>query len=269
MDAETFDHLADGRSWVRDVEALGFVARDGAYRLNGTCLRLDRGWLTLTVARPETKGDPLRGQLGRPGLWKTVSVGRGRHVSVQRVWELPPMALEGASEDVDGGGQDAPRSAFQAALSWALATADGQTPEGWRGPPLHEVEAAIPPGAMTVRKGDLIHQGTLICTPDRLAVVFPVVNRIPADLPDWRRKWLDAVLADAQTQWRLVRLGVAGANGSASVQAEVDLTGVPPALVEGMVKSSLAALQWVVLWLLRSADFIVDTRVASKAMESA
>jgi hypothetical protein len=269
MDAETLDNMADGRSWVRDAEALGFAARDGAYRLNGTCLRLDRGWLTLTAGRPEAKASRLGDQLGRPGLWRTVLAGCGRHASVQQVWELPPLALQVASEDAGGGGQDAPRSAVQAALSWALATAEGHAPEGWRGPPLQEVEAVIPPGAMTVRKGALMCQGTLICTPDRLAVVFPVLSGIPADLPAWRRKWLDAVLADAQTQWRLVRLGVAGANGSASVQAEVDLTGVPPALVEAMVKSSLAALQWVVQWLLRSADFIVDTRVASKALESA
>jgi hypothetical protein len=269
MDATMTRVAAQGSSWGRQAEALGFADRDGVYRLDGVCLRMERGWPTLTTVRTEARGDPLRGRLGRPGLWKSVVVGAGRRASVQQVWELPPAVLRDLAEDADEEQGDGDGSAFHAALAWALATADGQAPAGWRAPPREELEAAMPPGALTVRKGSLVRQGSLLWAPNRVALVFPVLARVPPDLPGARREWLEALLADAQTQWRLVRLGVAAEEGASSVQAEVDLSGAPLPLMEGLLKNSLSALQWVVQWLIRSADFLADARVACRALGSA
>jgi hypothetical protein len=256
----------------RQIAALGFECQEGVYRLDGMSLEIRRGWPTLTVVRPDARADPLQGHLGRPGLWKSVAAGplTGRRALVRRVWELPPSVLQTAWEDPAGGdGEEEPPSAFLAALSWALATVDGKAPSGWEAPPRDEVEAAIPAGSLTARQGAVLCQGSLVYTPERLALVFPVVRRIPADLPAVRRKWLEAVIVDTQERWRLVRLGVAKMDGGSSMQAEVDLTGAPRPLLEGLTKSSLAALQCVVRWLLRTADFLVDTGVACQALESA
>jgi hypothetical protein len=112
-----------------------------------------------------------------------------------------------------------------------------------------------------LRQGELIHQ------PNRLAVRFPIVQRVPDDLPPRRREWLREVLIDGQNRWRMVRIGLAEEAGSSAALAEVDLSGCPHGLLESLFAAGLGALRWVVGWLVEAADFLVDGSVACRALE--
>lgn len=241
------------------LERLGFRQRsNGTYALDGLTLRPEDGWLTLAAARAEADADPLRNHLGWPGLWRYVPerTDRGR-TQGRRVWEFPRAAL-GHLTDSDPGGEPG-RPAVDAALSWALATAEGGVPDDWTPPDGREVESLLPPAGLCVRHASLMRQGRLVCDAQRLAVRMPVLPRLPDDLPPARRRCLETLLLDAQRRWRLVRLGFTETGGEPSVEAEVDLTGVPPALLEPLVTTGLEALRWVLTWLVRSADFVATT----------
>lgn len=257
---------ANKASWASQLAELGFAeSAGGEHRLNGTAFGIRNGWPTLRVRRGVSKADLLAGCLGQPGPWKSVQDARLRG-RVVRVFELPPVVLDGRADDLEE--DDAAGTAFQASLRWGLATADGHVPAGWTAPARERVEAFLPPGALTVRKGSLVRQGELICTPERLAVRFPVVPRVAGDLPAGRRQWLEALAADAQSQWRLVRVGLEDAADSSVLTAEVDLTGVPESLMEKLVTTSLAALRWVLSWLVTAADFVADATVRCRLLES-
>src|SRR5262249_50747243 len=122
-------------------------------RLHGTLVFKEDGWSVLKdVVPPAT--DPLDGQLGRPGLWKLVGgIGGG---PVQRVFELPPLALTDDDELAEVGGDAT--SLRQACLDWALQTAQGEPPDHWRPPSREEVEAWLAPGALTIRAGAHVRQ---------------------------------------------------------------------------------------------------------------
>jgi hypothetical protein len=250
-------HLAPER-WDTDLVALGFRRREtGAYRRNGTLFTPGRGWITIEESPESANDDPLTGQLGRPGLWKCIRSAGG----VRRLFELPETALAAPEPESD----EEPRSPLRACVEWALATAGGSLSDGWQPPPYAEVESWIPIGRLTLQLGPLLRQGELIHAPNRLALRFPIVSAIPVALPEARRAWLRELLADAQERWRLVRVGLT-ADETAAL-AEVDLSCCPHAVLEGLFRTGLDALRWVVEWLVKSADFLADADAACRAVE--
>lgn len=123
-------------------------------------------------------------------------------------------------------------------------------------------------GELTVQQGKRLRQGTLDCSDERLALSFPVLDSIPPDLAGTRFQWLGEVLADAQDTWRMVRIGLAEeGEGRRTARAEVDMTGAPPVLLEGLCRSALAGLRWVVQWLLDPAELLADTTCRCEALE--
>jgi len=107
----------------------------------------------------------------------------------------------------------------------------------------------------------------LIRVPGRLAVRVEILPTLAADLPEHRLRCLRALLVETQGRHHLVRLGLLRDRGQASVVAEIDLTGVPAALLEPMISTSVDALRWVASLLIEAVDFISQAAVASRALE--
>jgi hypothetical protein len=244
--------------WQTPLEKLGFTPnrRGSGYRRNGTLFTTDGGWSVLRSTQALSTADPLRGDLNKPGLWKRVRLGDGPEN--YRVFDLPPGAWTAEEESAGPG---------PGCLAWALATAGGRLTEDWQPPPRDTVKAWLPAGGLTVRSGPVVRQGELIHGPGRLALRFPVLSCLPDNLSPARQAWLGELLRDGQNRWRLVRLGLTGEDEPAAALAEVDLSGCPHALLESLFGASLAALRWVVEWLVQGADFLADTAVACQALE--
>jgi hypothetical protein len=242
-----------------DLAELGFAFADGRWRRNGTAFATDGRWSLLQTHTDATGFDPLKTKLGQPGLWKPLRAGNG---ATLRVFDLPPSMFSADSDDTFSDAE--PGWPVKACVRWALDTADGRLPDGWQSPPRAEVESWIPRGGLTVQFRSVLRQGSLHHGPDRLALRFPVVPRLPADLPAHRRAWLREILCDAQSRARMARLGV-GAGGG--IEAEVDLSGAPRSAVEGLFGMGLESLRWLVEWL-EIADFVVsDAASACRAFE--
>ena len=255
---------------VRSVlGSMGFRHTLNGFRRNGCAFSVNNAWLTFETACDATIAHALDGQLGWPGLWRHEeragsTEGRpGARTSLLKAWRFPPQALAG----VEASDPEAHDAALRDAFNWATATAYGRAPADWEAPPEEEVTALVPDHALTVRDGPLVSQGSLICEPHRLAFRFPVVRQVPHDLPVTRRDLLDALLRDAQHQWRLVRLGWLDTGNGTDAIAEVDLTGLPPQFSEAMVSISLTALRWVLVWLLRPAALLKDLTVDSQVLK--
>ncbi len=227
---------------------LDFRARDGWFRIEDRSVR--------------AAGDPLSASLGRPGLWKALV---GDHDTVVAdVFEIPASVLDAAAAN-EGAGEG--RAAIVAAArDWARATRPGGTISGWRAPDREDVEFFLPSGALLARCEGSPRQGGIVREDGRLALVFPVLPRLAADLSSARREWLRALLLDAQNNWRLVRIGVAA---TGETLAEVDLTGAPHAIVEPLVVAAADALRCVVEWLEPTVGLLADRTLASRALESA
>jgi hypothetical protein len=244
-------------AWQGELAALGFApgAGAGTYELDGMEFRHDGAWCSLrtTSAVP---ADPLRGQLGKPGLWKRVrNAGDRAHL----VFDLPAMP-HGDEADDESPDRDS------SLLAWAVATLAGQVPAEWQAPPRRIVDGWLRPGVLTVQAGQLLRQCVLVHRPDRLALTCQLLSAISRELPDWRRAWLHEVVLDAQDRWRLVRFGLAGGDQPA-ILAEVDFTGCPPASLESVFAIGLGALRWVIAWLVQSADFLGEPGQPSRALE--
>ena len=250
-----------------DLEAAGFTRprRGNTYRNNGMGFEAAGRWACVHGVRRTRPGDLLSGQLGAPALWKRVADGS----RARRVFDLPLHSLRGTEAlDLLDDGEDAARPPLQAALAWALDTAHGAVPAGWRAPARAEVAALVPARALTVRCGRFARQGELDVGPGRLAVRFPILPRVPDDLPGPRARWLRRLLLDAHNRWRLVRVGFARQAGAVSAQAEVDLSGAPHAALEGLLDAALAALRHVVSWAVAPASFLVDTSTDCRALDA-
>ena len=124
----------------------------------------------------------------------------------------------------------------------------------------------MPEGLLTVCCGHHARQGELAVGEGRLALRMPVVTRVPAGLSESRMSWLRQVLLDAQDRWRLVRLGLVGDVGDASVEAEVDLTGVPASLLEALVPLAASALRCAVSWVVEPCVFIAHAAQEPRAL---
>ena len=98
----------------------------------------------------------------------------------------------------------------------------------------------------------------------RLTFGFPIVPELPQDLPRARKAWLLQLLADGQSRWRMVRIGLTRSRG---VQAQVDLTGVPREVLEQLLPIGVDALRHVVRSLVEPADFLVNGAAACRAVE--
>lgn len=250
-------------AWESALRELGFRrGRNGSgFRQNGLAVKPQRRWLVAT-ARDGKDDDPLCGQLGKPGLWKLVADG----AKLRREFHLPTSVLSVPALPEEGD-EDAP-DPLEQCLAWASATALDDLPAGWECPSRDEVESWIPDGALTLRSGALVRQGTLVCGPDRLALRIPIVTEVPAGLSEARREWLRELLVDAQDRWQMVRLGIEGEPGHQSATAEVDLSGAPRVVLEALFGISLAALRWVVSWLITSAGLVADVRVDCRLCET-
>ncbi|MHC4415955.1 MAG: hypothetical protein ACYS0G_11785 [Planctomycetota bacterium] len=247
-----------GGELIGDLTEAGFQrSRGGLYRRNGFAVSVDRGWLCVQSGRATRSADPLRGMVGRPGLWRWVDDGSGW---CRQVFELPHVAwADRAADDTTG---DRPRPGG-ACIDWAVATAAGAPPQGFSPPPPAHVEQLIPEGSKAVCAGEIVRACEVVSAPGRLALRCPLVSSIPDDLPEPRREWLEATILDAQRFWRMVRVGIDGE--PPSVVAEVDLTGAPVAILGSLVPAAVDALRWVVAWAAKTAAVIVSD-VESKAL---
>jgi hypothetical protein len=208
-------------------------------------------------------GDPLWGQMGQPGLWKTIVPPKPRRP--RRELHLP-LDVIAEGEPWDDGDETA--GPLRACLDWAAATAKGELPGGWKSPPRELVESWIPRGGLVIQSGPLLGQGSLCYGPSRLALRFPLAGELSEGISLVRRDWLAQVLAEVENRWRMVRVGFCGAADRPAVQAEVDFSGAPHPVLEGLFKAGLDAMRWVVSWSLWSVGFLCDARVACRSWEA-
>lgn len=215
--------------------------------------RVRSGWGTFEANGKSHRRDALRGQLGRPGLWKLVT--GQRHGTVRKVFDLPPSILP---RDASVAGR------FEKVAGWALATCGGKADRSWSPPAEEELERWLPANALTLQVGEIARQGEMTRGTGRLSFDFPVVTKIPRDLPAPRREWLQELLADTQDRWRMVRIGLAGRS---EVHAQVDLTGAPHEALEELVPLGLDTLRLVVSFVVEPADFLVHGSEGCRALE--
>jgi len=235
----------------------------------------ERNWCVLRRTCEPAPADLLGGHLGMPALWKPLGSTNGDG----GVWtfDVPAGALDAAAEtlvlshderdgDADGGaradaGGGAPRDGLSLALAWASATADGEPPPDWSAPSRDVVASWLALESLAVQCGPVLRQGSLVHEPRRLALRIPIAPAIPGDLPDARRRWLCETLLDAQSRWRMVRVGISGEGAARAALAEVDLSGAPHALLEHLMPVAADALRCVVEWLAAPVDLLLDTSV--------
>jgi len=262
------------------IRKLGFRrCGSGLYKLNGVRLSLAQAWPTLETGlaagdpgpgksggasggctRSPDSADPLRGQLGRPGLWKRiVANGAG---DVRCCFELPPAVLALAGRDYGSGPEDEDARPLEAALAWAVSTAGGRVPDEWSQPSAEDI--ALPDNGLVVQHGRFVRQGRLVQAGGVLALRVPLLQRLE-ELEDWRAAWLRELLIDGQSRWRMVRLGLD--SPEAPVLAEIDLSGAPHSAVGVLVRTSLDALRGIVAWLVAPVDLLANRAVACEALQ--
>jgi hypothetical protein len=237
---------------------LGYAPSAGGYENDPFRLRTVDDWLVI-----ETSGaapaEPRAAQLGWPGLWKQAAE-PGR-----MVFELPLRVVrEWASDDDLPDAQGDQLSARLAGvLEWAQATADGSDALRWTAPSIDEVQQLLPAEQMTVEAGGVARQIRLIRNDHRLAMELALTANWSPALSPARVDWVDRVLAEVNRRKRLVRLG-RRADGA---WAEVDLTGIPPALRGDLLPLAAASLRMVGASLVVSLDALADPGVASAILE--
>lgn len=232
------------------LQVAGFKPVDHyLYRRNGHELAIERDWLRVESSRASREPCPGAGMLGRPGLWRPRPLDEDRYA---RVFELPATVFADGEEEE----ADFPSGLCAACLSWAVATARGLPPADWSAPPLEQVRACIPEGALTVRAGAIVREGEIEHSGQRLAIRCPILLSIPDDLPAPRRHWLLASVLQAQRLWRLVRVGID--ESTSALMGEVDLTGAPECVLESLLPVAVDSLRWVVSWAAKPAAAIVS-----------
>ena len=278
--------VASFRRVETTIENLGFTrAGKGQYRLNGMRLSLAGGCPTLETdigvrdpgltAPADASGasttspdvvDPLRGQLGRPGLWKRVEIAEDSG-DVRCRFELPPAILDRSDGDEEEGAEP-----FAAAMAWAIETARGEVPADWTQPSAEDI--GMEKDEFVVQHGRFVRQGRLVRGEGLLALRVPILKR-SADVEDRpvfdpqasdpRSAWLRRLLVDGQNRWRMVRVGLD--SPEALVLAEIDLSGAPHSVAGILVRASLGVLRGIVTWLVAPVDLLADRALAREALQ--
>lgn len=249
-------------SIAEQIRDAGFqVVGHNTYQRNGHVLDIDDAWLTVTDTQP-LPATAARTFRDHPGPWRLAS-STAEHGRFHKVFEVPGSVIH-AAQAVDADfGNHAP---MRATLQWAIDTANGHR-NGWIAPQHGEVVQQLKKTSLTVQAGGIVRETLIDHGEHHLAFRCPVLTHLPDGLPQVRRDWLDASLHHAQNQWRLVRFKVDEEQGA--VIAEVDLTGVPHALIESFVPVAVDALRWSVSWLAKSAAVIVDASIESVLLAAA
>jgi hypothetical protein len=244
--------------WQEALARAGFVVNgDGNYHHGKISFRRDGGFLQVETITDPPPPDLIR-DLGRPGLWKHIGEGQAG----RRVFEFPASAV--CSDDEAKWSEETSSATLDAFLAWALASEKDGVPPGWQPPQRPLVESWLNKGDLTVQAGPIVRQGELILTPERWAVRFEILPVVPADLPFVRRDWLRKVLSDAQTLWRLVRLGYASEGGNLAVFCETDFTGSPAS--EELFLAGVSGVRHVVGATAETVELLADASVASELL---
>lgn len=256
----------------------GFTPAGDGYRHNdfgrgGMTATFERRWVTLqTGARQNGSADNTSTDtstdnhstdstdmnstdIGRPGLWKTVRDAAGG----RREFHLPQELISAEAWDDATGDLLDPLTEL---IHWGRVSAAGELPDGWECPAQEELKRSLPQGAFTVEAGSCARQGQLLCETQRLAIQFPLLQAVPADLSDARRAWLEVILADGQNRCRLVRLAP-DTTETTRILAEVDLSGVPRFAAAPLVRIGLDAVRHVLSQMMQVCDLLVDPTVTS------
>ena len=185
------------------------------------------------------------------------------------VFPLPGFVIKDAdvadSDDEEEHDDAAP--ALASCIAWAVSTAEGNHPKGWKSPDVETIASWTEGNLLTIEHESIVRQIEVISDPERFTLRVPLATKIPGDLPDVHRRWLRKLLVDAQNCWHLVRLGFAEESGEVVAIAEVDLTGVPGPVARRFLLTGASSLRWIVAWLVETAEFLVDAPVASQALE--
>jgi hypothetical protein len=242
--------------WEAVLFEFGFQSRGGHYAHDDFTFRLDDQWLRVDrllsrkAAREALSLDDL-------ALWKGGLDGQDD----RRVFESPAALIEADEAESD---DSEPQLTFRSWLGWALSTGRGQIPPGWAPPSPAQLGEWAPSEALNLRQGVFVRQGEWLVSPSRLALQFPIVFEVPADLPPSRAAWLQVLLAEANERWRLVRFGLQRAGARTSLVARVDFTGAPHS--RRLFSTSLEALKYGTAWLIESAELLADTSLALQAL---
>jgi hypothetical protein len=178
-------------------------------------------------------------------------------------FELPLCVVDeiGAAAVAADGEGDARFLGLERVIEAAQASSAGQVPSAWTVPGDTELRALIPADALTVQCAEVACQGRVMRTEQRLAIEFPIACTIPATLAEPRRKKLTAVLVEANNNWRLVRVGLreSAIENTFEAIAQLDLTGMPSASIEPLIRYGIDALHHVVRWAGASASALIES----------
>jgi hypothetical protein len=238
-------------SQIRDVQKLQAA-------LDGIQLNVNADWAVVwRELRDGESADPLQ-QLGRAGFWKFVT---DPPRLPRCVFEVPLCVSDQIGADEEGD-PDVRLAGLRKLVDAATATLDGNAPSGWTAPSAEEVAGWIGGGeALTVQCAEVACQGRVMRTDTRLAIEFPILANIPANLAPTRRLKLNALLLETHNKWRMVRIGLRDqAHGAQSAIAELDLTGLPAPAIEPLLRYAVDALHHIVRWAGAPAALLVDER---------
>ncbi len=254
------------RALAAAFETVGFRPRSSGLRRGALEVTPEASWLTFTAQSPGTKSRrrrarkaaPVAATCTFPGLWKKVATSGRSAPSLEL--HLPTAVVLPPDEGPDDGDL---AGRVAAVVEWVELTARGRTPADWTAPPAEILAAGAPTERLHAQSGRFVVRGHLVVESGRFAVVFPLGPKSPPMDPS-RRRWLAALLADAQDRWRMVRFrslpgDVAGDDGFELV-AEADLTGAPHDIIEAVLPIAVDALREVVARLLTNVRFLTDPR---------
>ncbi len=205
------------------------------------------GWLTVSLPAPDHL-DPIRAQHGGAGPWKLVPAEAG----LRWVAEVPLADLDlGSGRRVSAPQRDA-------TVAWLCADVPERSPV-----------ASDDLNRWVTETDRIVHtQGQVTrITPmadGRAPGWTAQLGSVPADLGTARRAWLEALLVDAQSTWRMVRFRI---DAQANVHAGVALTGLPESGAEAVVRAALESLARAVSWVSAPLGAILDPHLVSVLLD--
>jgi hypothetical protein len=232
-----------------------FMPTSGLETLSAMNTSRNANWISLTTSAPKSIRGTRPGSFDSFGLWKSDGAGR-------LIFEVPVAACRAVEEEHGGG---LPGICPGPIAEWAHASLQGKVPQDWRLPARELVELWVAPGALTLQLGPLLRQIELILEPSRWAMQVAIVPSVPAGLPRSRVRCLEELAADADQQWRLVRVCLERRPAGFSLLAGIDLTGAPHS--EPLFLACLDGLRNVAHWLAETADLLADVTVTLRSPE--